>query len=453
MKRFFSTLLAVSSLLWLVAAPMLAASRPRYGGTLRIAVREAPQRPDPAALSAARLASLSGLVFETLIGLDDRGRPQPLLATSWQSEPGSQRWRFILRGGVSFHDGTPLDANIVASSLRASNPEWKVLASGDSVMIETEVADPELPAELALARNSIVRRNDGKLSGTGPFAIARWDAGKHLTLIANDQYWAGRPFLDSVEIDFGKNDREQMVLLDLSKADVIEIAAENIQRARTDGRIVVASEPQELMALVFAHDPGSEDETHARTALALSVDTAALTNVVLQGGGEPTGALLPNWLSGYALVFADGGNADRSHQERTQAKHPSWRLGYDASDSVAHVIAEHVMLNARDAGIALQLNSSPTSDLRLVRIELPSSEPHVALTELAKFLQLPQPKLNGSAVGELYSEERALLESHRVIPLLYLRRAVALRPNVRGWSTLPDGSWQLSNVWLTAEKP
>src|SRR5207249_5365155 len=131
MKRFFSTLLAVSSLLWLVAAPMLAASRPRYGGTLRIAVREAPQTPDPAALSAARLASLSGLVFETLIGLDDRGRPQPLLATSWQSEPGSQRWRFILRGGVSFHDGTPLDVNIVASSLRASNPEWKVLASGD----------------------------------------------------------------------------------------------------------------------------------------------------------------------------------------------------------------------------------------------------------------------------------------------------------------------------------
>src|SRR5439155_4795842 len=123
-----------------------------------------------------------------------------------------------------------------------------------------------------------------------------------------------------------------------------------------------------------AHAPGSEDETHARTALALSVDTAALTNVVLQGGGEPTGALLPNWLSGYALVFADGGNAERSHQERTQAKHlPAWTLGYDASDSVAHVIAERVMLNTRDAGIALQLNSSTTSDLHLARIDVPSS--------------------------------------------------------------------------------
>ena len=139
-----------------------------------------------------------------------------------------------------------------------------------------------------MARNSIVSRDStGKFSGTGPFAVAQWDAGKHVTLTANDQYWAGRAFLDSVQIDFGKNDRDQMLALDLGKADVVEVSPENIHRARAENRMVMTSEPEELMTLVFAQDPRSDDEAHARNALALSIDTAAVNNVVLQGGGEP----------------------------------------------------------------------------------------------------------------------------------------------------------------------
>jgi len=427
-------------------------------------MKEAPQTLDPAASSV--LVGLSRLVFETLVALDDRGRPQPLLATTWQSDPGGQRWRFFLRAGVSFHDGTPLDSSTVAASLRSGNPEWKVIAAGEMVMIETESADPGVPAELALARNSIVRRgnSDAKLSGTGPFAIAQWDAGKRATLTANEQYWAGRPFLDTVQIDFAKNDHEQILSLDLGKADVVEIAPENIHRARAENRMVMSSEPEELISLVFAHDPRSEDENHARNALVLSIDTASVNNVVLQGGGEPSGALLPNWISGYAFVFPTAGNTaagnvaagnmDRARQERAQSKHiPAWTLGYDASDTVARVIAERVLLNARDAGITLQLNSSGSSDLRLVRIPLASFDPHATLAELAKALQLPQPKFGNGSVSDLYSAEKNLLQSHRVIPLLHLRSAVALRPNVHDWSVLPDGTWQVSNVWLSGEKP
>src|SRR5450631_133760 len=377
MKRCSSLLLAASSL-WLtvVSVPARAESRPHYGGTLRIAMKEAPQTLDPAAAGVP--ASVSRLVFETLVALDDRGCPQPLLATSWQSDPGSQRWRLFIRAGVSFHDSTPLDSATVAASLRNSNPQWKVSAASDMVMIETDSAAPDLPAELALARNSIVRRSDGKLSGTGPFAIAQWDAGKHAVLAANEQYWASRPFLDSVQVDFGKNDHEQMLSLDLGKADVIEVAPESIHRARAENRIVMTSESEELMALVFAHDPGSEDETHARNALALSIDTAAVNNVVLQGGGEPSGALLPNWISGYAFVFSGAGSMNRARQERAQSKHvPAWTLGFDASDAVARVIAERVLLNARDVGITLQLTNTGNSDLRLVRIPLASSDPHL----------------------------------------------------------------------------
>ena len=453
MKRYSSLLLAASSLLWhgIGSRPASAESRPHYGGTLRAAVKEMPQTPDPVTSSAPN--GLSRMIFETLVSLDDRGRPQPLLATSWQSEPGSQRWRFILRSGVSFHDGAPLDSGAVAASLRNSNPEWKVIAAGELVMIETESAHPDLPAELALARNSIVRR-DGKISGTGPFAIAQWEAGKHATLAANEQYWGGRPFLDSVSVDFGKNDRDQMLSLDLGKADVIEVAPESIHRAHAENRVVMTSEPQELLALVFARDPGSEDEIHARNALARSIDTAAVNNVVLQGGGEPTGAPLPNWISGYAFVFSAGGSVERARQERMLSKHvPTWTLGYDPSDPIARVLAERVLLNARDTGITLQLINTGSPDLRLTRIPLSSSDPHVALAELAKALHLSQPKIGNGSVGDLYAAEKALLQSHRLIPLLHLRSAIALRPNVHDWNLLPDGTWSVSNVWLSGEKP
>lgn len=170
MKHSSSVLIA-SSLLWL-AATAFAEPRPHYGGTLRIAVKEAPQALDPATLAVSGSGNFARLIFETLTQLDDRGSPQPLLASSWQSEPGNQRWRISLRPGVSFHDGFPLDAASVVASLRASNPEWKVVSIGEMVMIETSSPDPFLPAELALTRNAIVHRTNDVLSGTGPFSIS-----------------------------------------------------------------------------------------------------------------------------------------------------------------------------------------------------------------------------------------------------------------------------------------
>jgi peptide/nickel transport system substrate-binding protein len=452
MMRCRSVLLAASSLLWL-ALLSTAEQRPHYGGSLRIAMRETPQSIDPATLTASGSANISRLIFETLVRMDETGRPQPLLASSWQSGPGNQRWRISLRDGVSFSDGFPLDAASVVASLRSSNPDWKVVAVGEMVIIETPSPEAVLPAELALPRNAIMHRTGGKLSGTGPFSVGDWTAAKHLSLQANDEYWHGRPFVDSIDMAFGVADREQLLALDLGKADIVEIASENIRRARADGRTVFSSEPAQLLALEFANDAHSEDEMHARNALAASLDTTALGDFVMQGGGDPTAALLPNWLSGYAFVFPTAKQSDRAQQERSQSRHlPSWTLAYDSSDAVAHVIADRVLLNARDTGISIQLVSSGTADMRLVRMPIASSDSHLALTQLATTLQLAPPKFNSDSVGDLYTAEKGLLQSRRVIPLLLLRAAMAVRVNIHDFSILPDGTWQLSNVWLAPEK-
>ena len=451
MKRICSILLAASSFLW--TAPVVAEVRPHYGGTLRVAAKEAPGSLDPGSLAVTGPAGLTRVVFETLVKLDDHGYPQSGVATSWQAEPGNQRWRFLLRDGVSFHDGAILDANAVAASLRAGNPNWKIVPDGNTVMIETDAAAPQLPAELALERNGIFRRAGNKMSGTGPFVIAQWDP-RHLSLKANDQYWAGRPFLDSIEIDFGKDYREQLTMFDLGKADVIEIAPENIHRSQAEGRTVINSEPSKLMALVFAEGPKSEDEAQARTALAMSIDTTAINNVVLQGGGAPTGTMLPNWETGYAFTFPIHGGAENVRHERIQGRRPSpLTLGYEGSDPTLRLIAERILLNARDVGITLQLASTGAADLHLLRTPLSSSEPRVATRELAKALQLPEPKFSNSSVTALYSAETSLLHTQRVIPLIHLRSAIALRANVHDLIMLPSGEWQLANIWLSPEKP
>jgi hypothetical protein len=110
-------------------------------------------------------------------------------------------------------------------------------------------------------------------------------------------------------------------------------------------------------------------------------------------------------------------------------------------------------LNASDAGLRLQLTSSSTADVRLVRVPLNSLDARVAITNVAARLGLPQPKVNDDSADSLYLAENALLQSQRVIPLLHLRSATALSPGVSDWTEGRIGDWRLDNVWLSKEKP
>ena len=448
-------LLVASSLLW--AAGSSAAVRPHYGGILHVEMRAAPASLDPADSSQTDwfgVRDLCSLMFETLVSLDEQGKPQPGLASSWQAEPGSQRWQFFLRRGVTFQGGAPVTPDAVAASLRRTNPTWKVFAEGEAVVIERDSAAPDLPAELSLVRNSIVQRDGGKISGTGPFAVSAWDLGKRLSLVAREDYWGGRVFIDAIEIELGKSFREQMIAFDLGKAQVVEVAPEQAHRAVAEGRHIDSSAPIELIALVFSRDSQSPDDGRQRQAFALSLDRESLNTVVLQGGGEPAGGLLPNWMTGYDFLFPSSMNLDLARQIRSEIPHTtSWSVGYDPDDSIARVIAERVVLNARDAGLGMQITSASNVDLRIVRVPLISLDAQIALGEAATGLGLSAPKFVSPSVDDLYNAENKLLQSQRVIPLLHLRTSYAVSNGLKNWRTARDGSWRLPDVWLGAEKP
>jgi len=446
---------------WIVISSVLiatatAATHPHYGGTLHVQMGRAVSSLDPADSNQANTLAarnVFSLMFDTLVVLNDRGQPQPALAILWQAEPGNQRWQFVLRPGVTFSDGTPMTPEVVAASLRRANPGWKLLPRETAVVVQLDMATPDLPAELALPRNSIAKIDGGKIMGTGPFVVSQWDSGKKLAMAARDDYWAGRPFLDLVEIEMGKNFREQTISYDLGQSQLIEIPPDEAHHA-TEARQLRSSEPIELVALLFTRDVQSSEDAKQRQALALSIDRNLLNRVVLQGGGEPAGGLLPDWLTGYSFLFPLNADLTRAQQLRAEVPQATlWNLGFDAIDPLARVLAERVVLNANDAGLRLQFANQSVPDIRLVRVRLASPDPHVALAELARSLGLPAPRFLGDSADDLYHAENAIVQAQRVIPLLHLRTAWAVSKSLKNWEDTRDGAWRLPDVWLATGKP
>ncbi len=449
MRRIAWLLLAISSVVAL-ACGSAAEMRPHYGGQLRITLWEAPTSLDPARLTISEGRQIFPLIFEGLTRWDAHGRLQPGLATRWQGDFQGQRWQFWLRPGVKFQDGTPLTADAAAASLRAANPGWTVSPDGDSVVIQTAGPDVELPAELAVPRNGIARHAGKSVVGTGPFQVKDWQAGRSLLLAANDDYWGGRPYVDSVAVTLGQNWRQQMVALELGKADAAQVAPEQERRAGLGGRTVVESAPDELVALVFTRNPQSTEEARTLQALSTSIDRSAILSVLLQGQGEAAESILPNWMTGYAMLFGE--------KPERPALGPgpgtTMTLAYDASDPTNQLIAERVALNARDAGIRVQTSpAAGNADLRLLRIPLASPQSQVALEAVAEAASLPSVHLQGSSPEELYAREKEMLQSGRIIPLAHVPEAAAIAPGVNGWRTDLLGSYRLADVWLGVVAP
>ena len=431
--------------------------RPQYGGTLHVTMRAAPTTLDPADRGWQDSFGSRGvafLIFDSLVEMDDSGQPGPALAESWQATRGNQRWEFRLRAGVKFSDGTPLTPEAAAASLRVANPSWNVSASGGTVIIEQDAADPEMLAELALARNSIAKRDSDKIAGTGPFRVTEWQAGKQLNLGANEEYWRGRPFVDGIQIEMGKSFRDQMTAFELRKADLIEVAPEQTHRFQQEGRSLTSAGRMELLALVFAKDATTPQEKLLRQALALSVERGSIRSVLLQGAGDPAAGILPTWVSGYGFVFSTDADLAKARQLRDQVRAiPTWTLAYDNSDGLSRLVAERVALNARDAGLSVRPMPDTIGDVRLLRVPIASGNPWVAFKQALSQAGLLAEKGKTESVEDLYAQEQSTLSSDRIVPLFHLPASYAASPGLRDWALRMDGSWNLHEAWLEAPKP
>ena len=279
------------------------------------------------------------------------------------------------------------------------------------------------------------------------FAISRWEAGRRAVYDANDNAPGGRPFLDSIDIQMARPLRDQSIDLELGKADIVELGPNELLR-QPAGRHVWSSAPVRLLALVF----GSRiDNPRIREALALAVDRSAI-HTMLQRQGEISGALLPQWLSGYAFLFPAAADVVRAQALLAGLPASVRTLSLSVDDAAWRPIAERIALNARYAGLTVTVVPQ-NADVRLVEVRVGSSDPAVALSGMAASLGLPSPPRSDSPETQ-FAAERALLEGFRVIPLIHLPDVYGVSPRVKGGPGItPLGEWRFESLWVEGGRP
>jgi len=403
------------------------ATRPRYGGTLRIQAAAMP------------VVARSHLVAETLVRLGQDGEPRGWLARTWEHDAEFRRWSFTLRSKVTFHDGAPLTGD-VAAPLLAEALKMECTAAGPVVTFRSAQPQPDLLVKLAAPETAIVRNVNGAVYGTGPFRVAASESGR-VTLSAFEQYWGGRPYVDAVEIA-PLPDRP---FYQPAAADVWQLPV-NINRRSLPERIRVwTSEPRELIALSL-----SGLQQPLREALALSLDRDSIVNVLLQKRGEPAWSLLPQWMTGYAFLFKSAADPARARQIASSAgRLPPLTISTPARDTIARLVADRIIVNARQAALAITAANPNAANLRVERIRLASNNRAAALTQLAAALGLTiTPPLS---IEALHQTESQLLQDPRVMPIVFVPDVYGIAPRVHGWDQAQapeDGLLHLEELWL-----
>lgn len=261
----------------------------------------------------ATLATRLG-VTESLTTLAS-GQPQPVLATAWtQTDP--TRWRFTLRPGVTFHDGSPLTPAAVANSLTraaAATPVPRALSAlkkagtaltvepdgADAVVVTTPVPDPVLPARLASPELVILAggayadpvRPSPVRAGTGPFVLTAVAGSTGATLERNPASWRGPVAASGIDARFLADGAARANGLRAGEFDVVEaVPVSQAASIAAPARVVGVPLPRSVSlyldqrAAVFA-DPA------VRAAVRQAVRPLDVAGTVYEGRADPATGL------------------------------------------------------------------------------------------------------------------------------------------------------------------
>ena len=480
-----------AAVLYCLAAHGLAlAARPQYGGVLRVEFRAASVNLNPAKWKAgsAEFATnqrLAELLFDRLVALDNYGKFQPQLATEWSHDAAAKRWQFTLRQGVKFSDGTALTPADVVAALQALLPRGvQATASGAGVLIQSAAPAGDLLELLSSGSYFIYKESgSGLLRGTGPFVLESVSAGapetdkaigdgpapqtQQLRFRVNENCWAGRPYLDAIEVTLGVSSLKALLDLQLGKADLGELSLDTLKRAQQTSLKCWSSAPLTLFALRFSSDGKLEQEHRLREAISLSVDREAMARVLLQKQADAAASFLPQWLSGYAFLFEAERNLERAKELR--AKTPPavagaaqlLRVTVDANNELSKLIAERVAVDARAAGLTLQTvrgnqhglsdatGSKSEGEAQLITWRYTSLSPRSVLDSIRSPTRRPagEPGVPLEADAR-YAWEKQMMEEKNLLPLVVVPDFAAVDARVRNWLPSPWGEWRLADVWL-----
>ncbi|GLQ56968.1 peptide ABC transporter substrate-binding protein [Devosia nitrariae] len=248
-------------------------------------------------------------ISETLTELDVRGDAglMPRLAESWE-DLGDGSWRFNLRQGVTFSDGSAFDANdvkhsfdrvfsdqITCESARyfADTELTFSVVDDNTIDVKAEPAQPILPLLMSLV--TIVPSETPMEFvrdpiGTGPYALSEWTAGQQIVLTRRDDYWGEQPAVTSATYVFRSEPAVRAGMVAAGEADIAPQISEEV----ADNRDTDFTYPNsETVYLRIDHSVEPMGDIRVRQALNHAIEREAFIGTVLAEGTELATAIVP----------------------------------------------------------------------------------------------------------------------------------------------------------------
>jgi len=296
----------------LFAFLVLGATAATAQDAITVAVQLEPPNLDPTGGAAGAIDTvLYSNVFEGLTRFASDGSIIPGLAQSWEISEDGLTYTFTLRDGVTFHDGTTMDADDVKFSLdRARAKDSTNAQKGLFAPIDTvEVVNPltvkvtlKQPTGMFLfnmawgdavivAPESIAGIANTPI-GTGAFKFAQWVQGDRIDLVKNPDYWGTPALLDRATFKFISDPTAAFAAVMAEDVDAFVgfPAPENLPQFQADPRFQVLignTEGETILAMNNKMPPFND--VRVRRAVAHAIDRQAIIDGAMFGQGTPIG--------------------------------------------------------------------------------------------------------------------------------------------------------------------
>lgn len=302
------------------------------GGTIIRAMTSEPAQIDPQGTPSSGLSLVMPYIFDTLVVRDVDNSVHPLLAESWEVSDDGKSVTLKLKEGVTFHDGTPLDAEAVRytferfkevgtrSPIYGGIVQIAGVEAVDDLTVRFTFEDPaaNLWSTLSMPYAGIIspasakkvdESGEGHLVGTGPFMLESWESGQEIVLKRNPDYAWGppivenqeAPYLDALIYKVIPDATTQLAALRAGEVNVLFVnqPSHKATLEQEESVQLVDALMSELIYLGFNCQRPPFDEVPVRQALSHAVNKEEIVSVALGGLGEAAFAPLPANLPGF----------------------------------------------------------------------------------------------------------------------------------------------------------
>lgn len=293
-------------------AILLAGAAHAQNTNIRVAMQLEPPNLDPTSGAAQAVDSVVySNIFEGLTRFMSDGSVVPGLASSWDISEDGLTYTFHLHDGVTFHDGSTMDAEDVKFSLDRARAEdstnaQKALFTGiadvavvDPLTVKVTLAAPNGSLLFNLAWGDAVivapesaADNATKPVGTGAFMFKDWVQGDHIDIVKNPDYWGTPASLETATFRFISDPTAAFAAMMAEDIDVFAgfPAPENVPQFQADPRFQVLTgntEGETILAMNNKQPPF--DNKLVREAVAHAIDRQAIIDGAMYGEGTPIG--------------------------------------------------------------------------------------------------------------------------------------------------------------------